>query len=102
MKNFLNDMFDVVDRQAGMRETRIQEYNLCLREPDKVLFVPVDGYRYTYGYWRIEGGIVKARKYKNGYHPYDYSIITDDECKTLASISFKTPKELLEVEDEQA
>jgi len=100
-KDLLNDMFDVIDRQVAERKTRIVEYNQALRSPDSLWREQVDGKIYTFGFWHMPGGIVKSPRHKNGFHPYDYTIITDDEIKILTKVAYNTPKPLRGEDDVQ-
>lgn len=70
------------------RKEEIEDYNKSLRKPD---FEGNDDEGVLYGYWRMYGGVLKARKYKDGYHPYGYAFVEGEEIEMMSRLMKNAP-----------
>ena len=52
-------------------EKKRQAFLAVLRDPDMTQDIHVGDDVITYGYWRVEDGIICLRKFANGYHPWN-------------------------------
>ena len=89
------DWSDVIKKVGDEEEKRNEEFRASIRDPDLVVEIKENndvGSIATYGYWRVEDGIVVLRKFSNGYHPWnnrtDYP---DAEIKRIVELSSVKP-----------
>lgn len=71
-------------------ERRIREFMEDFGPPATELTVPdeTDQFRITYGYWKIEGGVLRVEKLKNGtYDPVKSIVFHDKEAEIIAGVS---------------
>lgn len=76
--------------QTKGRKKEIEEFNKEIGEPDSKIVLEVEEeYGITtfgaieYGFWNTDRGVVKLRKYKNGYHPESMVLISDEEIEAI-------------------
>jgi len=90
-KSSLSMWIDFLERDRRKKAAQLKEFNEKLRKPDHE--VVIDEY-FAYGYWRIPGGIIMLRKYKNGYHPDNGGEkYTDEDLELLRKLHSQVPRE---------
>jgi hypothetical protein len=72
-------------KQHEDKQQQIVDFNANLRSPDAIMTVGEKPYNYDYGFWRVDDGVVRLRKFSNGYSPWDERIdYTNEELDILA------------------
>jgi len=88
---WLFDIREANKRKAAQKKIAHGMFNEELREPDAVLEIDE---HYTYGLWRIPEGVIKIRKFKNGYHLSSWRAYPNIELAKLRTVMDSEPEEL--------